>query len=222
MTEPFGQWRWQMLQRTKVRETSQFAVVRSQEDVPDSQSGAAQAAEARAPGTEDPQGRGPEVPAIAAPVSRKARAAAALKANRKRLLMGVAAVLLLGAGWFGYEYATVGRFIVSTDDAYVRADATTLAAKVSGYVAAIAVADNTRVRAGDVIARIDDVDYRLALDAARDKVATQQATVARIGEQITAQQAAVAQAKAQIASTQAVERRTQSELRRQQALAGKE
>jgi membrane fusion protein (multidrug efflux system) len=211
-----------MLQRTKVREVSQFAVVRSSEDAPDSQSGEVQAVEARALGTDDPQGRVPEVPAIAAPVSRKARIAAALKANRKRFLMGVAAVLLLGAGWSGYEYATVGRFIVSTDDAYVRADATTLAAKVTGYVAVIAVADNTRVHAGDVIARIDDVDYRLALDAARDKVATQRATVARIGEQVTAQQAAVAQAKAQIASAQAVERRTQSELRRQQTLAGKE
>jgi membrane fusion protein (multidrug efflux system) len=208
-----------MLHRIKAREVSQFTVIPSRGDAPESHGDAVETAEAK---VSAPQARAPETPAVPAPVSAKARAAAALGANRKRLLMGAAAVLLLGAGWFGYDYATVGRFMVSTDDAYVRSDATTLAAKASGYVAAIAVADNSRVHAGDIIARIDDGDYRLAVEAARDKVATQQATVARIGEQIVAQQAAVAQAKAQVASAQAVERRTQSELRRQQALAGKE
>ena len=111
---------------------------------------------------------------------------AALKANRKRLLMGVAALAVAGLGWWGFNYATTGRYLVSTDDAYVRADATTLAAKVSGYVARVLVDDNSYVRAGAVIARIDDGDYRLAVDAARDKVATQQATVARIGRQVGA------------------------------------
>ena len=130
--------------------------------------------------------------------------------------------MLAAGGWFGYHWFTIGRFIVSTDDAYVHADATTLAAKVSGYVSAIDVADNAYVHAGDVIARIDDGDYRLAADTARDKLATQQATVARIGKQIEAQQASVAQAKAQLASAQAVETRTQSELKRQQELAAKQ
>jgi membrane fusion protein (multidrug efflux system) len=157
-----------------------------------------------------------------APVSGKTRLAGALKANRKRILMGVAALLLAGAGWYGVDYATAGRFMISTDDAYVRADATTLAAKVSGYVAAIAVKDNSFVHAGDVIARIDNGDYRLAVEAARGKVATQQATVGRIGQQIVSQQATVAQANAQLASAQAVQTRAESELKRQQALAGKE
>ena len=73
-----------------------------------------------------------------------------------------------------------------------------------------------------MIARIDDGDYRLASDTARDKLATQQATVARIGKQIEAQKASVEQAKAQLASAQAVETRTQSELKRQQELAAKQ
>ena len=141
----------------------------------------------------------------------------------KRALIGLVAGLVLGAsGWFGYQWFTVGRYIVSTDDAYVHADATTLAAKVSGYVAAIDVADNAYVHAGDVIARIDDGDYRLAADTARDKLATQQATVARIGKQIEAQKATVAQAKAQLASTRAVETRNEFELARQQVLAEKQ
>jgi membrane fusion protein (multidrug efflux system) len=133
-----------------------------------------------------------------------------------------AAIVLAATAWYGEHWLTVGRFIVSTDDAYVHADATTLAAKVSGYVSTIEVADNAYVHAGEVIARIDDGDYRLAVDTARDKLATQHATVARIGKQIEAQRASVEQAKAQLASAQAVSVRTESELKRQQELAGKQ
>jgi len=140
--------------------------------------------------------------------------------RRKRILLGgIAALAVLAAGWYGTHWLTVGRFMVSTDDAYVRADTTTLAAKVSGYISSVDVTDNTFVHAGDVIARIDDGDYRLAVEAARDKVATQRATVSRIGEQIPAQEAAVEQARAQLMSAQAAATRAQSELARQQALA---
>jgi membrane fusion protein (multidrug efflux system) len=111
---------------------------------------------------------------------------------------------------------------VSTDDAYVRASNTTLAAKVSGYVSAILVDDNAPVHAGDVIATIDDGDYKLAVASARGKVATQEATVARIGRQAIAQQASVEQAKAQLVSARAAAKRAQSELDRQQALAARD
>jgi membrane fusion protein (multidrug efflux system) len=137
------------------------------------------------------------------------------------LLGAVAALVLAAGGWYGEHYLTVGRYLVTTDDAYVHADATTLAAKVAGYVSSVDVADNSFVHAGDVIARIDDGDYRLALDSARDKVATQRATVARIGQQIPAQQAQVEQARAQLVSAQAAATRAQLELDRQQSLAGK-
>ena len=136
--------------------------------------------------------------------------------------MGLGAALLAGTAWYGFNYVTAGRYMVSTDDAYVKADATTLAAKVAGYVSSIEVSDNTYVHTGDVIARIDDGDYKLAAAAARDKMATQRATVERIGRQISAQQAQVQQTKAQLASAQAQARRAQSELERQQTLAGKE
>ena len=142
------------------------------------------------------------------------------KNRRKRILLGAVALVVLAAGaWFGTRYMIVGRYMVSTDDAYVRADATTLAAKVAGYVASVDVADNSFVHAGDVIAHIDDGDYRLALDAARGKVETQRATVARIGEQIPAAQAQVEQARAQLVSAQAAATRTDSELARQVTLA---
>ncbi|MDO9412742.1 MAG: HlyD family secretion protein [Pseudolabrys sp.] len=141
-----------------------------------------------------------------------------LKTNRKPILIGIAALLLISVGYFTYNYVTAGRFMVSTDDAYVRADATTLAAKVPGYVSSIDVANNSYVRAGDVIARIDEGDYKLAVAAARDKVATQRATVDRIGRQIPAQQALVTQAQSQLTSAQAQATRAQSELDRQQKL----
>lgn len=145
------------------------------------------------------------------------------RSNRKLVILGVIGVLAVAtAGYFGTRWWTTGRFMVSTDDAYVRANNTTLAAKISGYVSTLNVTDNTFVHAGDVIATIDDGDYRLALDAAEGKARTQQATVDRIGRQIPAQRAAVEQAKAQLASAEAASKRAQSELERQQALATKE
>jgi membrane fusion protein (multidrug efflux system) len=164
-----------------------------------------------------------EVPAqpVRLPVRIEAQAKKARSSRgRKLLLLGALALALVGgAGSFGYRWWTVGRFIESTDDAYVSAHNTTLAAKVAGYIATIAVEDNTRVHAGDVIATIDDGDFRLAADQARDKVATQKATIDRIGRQVVAQQASVDQAKAQLASSQAAATRAQLELDRQQTLA---
>jgi membrane fusion protein (multidrug efflux system) len=138
---------------------------------------------------------------------------------RKRILMSVAALVLIGGAYEGYHWWTVGRFEVETDDAYVHADMTTLAAKVSGYITEIDVTENQFVHEGDVIARIDDGDYRLAVQSAQNKVATQGATIARIGEQIKAAEAAVQQAEAQIAAAKADVERTELEFGRQAQLA---
>jgi membrane fusion protein (multidrug efflux system) len=140
--------------------------------------------------------------------------------SRKKPLI---AVLLLGAlgfgGYEGYHYWTDGRFMVSTDDAYVQADITILSAKVSGYVSSLAVSNNQNVKAGDLIAKIDDGDYRLALQSAKDKLATQQSSIERIGRQIEAGRASVAQAEAQVTSAQAGFERAESDYGRQQQLA---
>ncbi|HEY0224645.1 MAG TPA: HlyD family secretion protein [Pseudolabrys sp.] len=212
-----------MLQRMKSGDTSRLSIVQAEANLQPDQAEAAplQPDQAKTDGPAT-QGRAPDAPAQAAPASVKAKLAGAFKANRKRLLMGAGLAVVLAAGWYGFDYLIAGRYMVSTDDAYVRADATTLAAKVSGYVASVDAPDNSYVHAGDVIARIDDGDYRLAVDAARDKVNTQKATVERIGRQIPAQQALVEQARAQLLSAQAQATRAQLELDRQQALAGKE
>jgi membrane fusion protein (multidrug efflux system) len=167
----------------------------------------------------DPAMQPAQLPArIATATSGQARKRS-LKIGKLALLGAVVLLVAGAAGTFGYRWWTVGRFIESTDDAYVGAHNTTLAAKVAGYVSSIAVEDNSHVRAGDVIATIDDGDFQLAVNAARDKVATQQATVGRIGQQVIAQQASVDQAKAQLASAQAMATRTRLELDRQQTLA---
>ena len=133
--------------------------------------------------------------------TRRAAVSAAPKSGKRKLvLMGIGALLALAAAAYGVHYVLVGRFYVSTDDAYVRANNTTLGARVSGHIAAILPGDNVLVRTGDVIFRIDDGDYRIAVDAARTKIATQQATIDRIGRQVTALESAVEQAKAQLAS----------------------
>ena len=173
------------------------------------------------PGTEKPRTEKPgiEKPAIAGGAS--AISAAPKSSKRKLVLMGIGALLAVGAAAYGVNYALVGRFYVSTDDAYVRANNTMLGARVSGHVAAILPADNAAVRTGQVIFRIDDGDYRIAVDAARSKIATQQATIDRIGRQANALESAVAQAKAQLASAQAALKRADLDFERQQALSAK-
>jgi membrane fusion protein, multidrug efflux system len=162
----------------------------------------------------------PEKPAIEK--SAAVSTAAAPRPGRRRVVaMAVGALLAIGAAAYGANYALVGRFYISTDDAYVRANNTTLGARVSGHVAAILAGDNTLVRAGEVIFRIDDGDYRIAVDAARNKIETQQATIDRIGRQASALESAVAQAKAQLASAEAALKRADLDFERQQALSAK-
>jgi len=141
--------------------------------------------------------------------------------KRKRVLIGIGALLALAVAAYGVHYLLVGRFFVSTDDAYVRANNTTLGARVAGHIAAILPGDNAVVRTGDVIFRIDDGDYRIAVDAARTKIATQQATIDRIGRQVIAFQSAVEQASAQLASADAGLKRAGLDYERQQALSTK-
>ena len=123
-------------------------------------------------------------------------------AKRTVLVLGLLVGAAAGA-YYGHDYWTNGRFLVSTDDAYVKADSTIVAPKVSGYLAEVLVADNQPVKAGQALARIDDRDFRAALDQARADVAAAHASVHNLGAQINLQGSEIEQAKAQIASTQA-------------------
>jgi membrane fusion protein, multidrug efflux system len=157
-----------------------------------------------------------EQPAITAAAT--AAPAAAKPGKRKLVLPGIVALLALAGAAYGVHYFLVGRFFVGTDDAYVRANNTTLGARVSGHIAAILPGDNAVVHSGDVIFKIDDGDYKIAVDAASTKIATQQATIDRIGHQVTALESAVAQAKAQLTSAEAGLKRAGLDYERQEAL----
>jgi membrane fusion protein (multidrug efflux system) len=131
------------------------------------------------------------------------RAAADVPQARKRpgrsLLLGAAALAIVAAGaHYGHDYWTVGRFHVSTDDAYVKADNSAIAPKVSGYIARVLVNDNETVKAGQPLARIDDRDFRAALDQAKADVAAAAATLNAKEAGLQIQQSTIAAARATV------------------------
>jgi membrane fusion protein, multidrug efflux system len=122
---------------------------------------------------------------------------AARKGQLRRFLMaGAAVALLAGAAWAGWDYWTVGRFQVSTDDAYVKADTTVIAPKVSGYLREVLVGDNESVVAGQVLARIDERDFKVALDQAKADVAAAHAAIASKQAQLDTQRTVIDAARA--------------------------
>jgi len=139
---------------------------------------------------------------------------------RQVLLAGAAVALLATASWYGQQYWTVGRFLVSTDDAYVKADNTTIAPKVSGYLNQVPVGDNEQVKTGQVLARIDDRDFTVALDQAKADVAAAEATVASKHAQLDVQQAVIDAAKATLDVDTAAQVFTAQENKRYTDLAG--
>ncbi|TDR89038.1 HlyD family secretion protein [Enterovirga rhinocerotis] len=174
-----------------------------------------------APEDASPAARAPGDPGTseARPRDGAAEPAEKPRSRRKLVFLVLALAVLAGGSLYGWRYWTEGRFLVATDDAYVAGDITILAAKVSGYIASIEIQNDQPVRQGEVIARIDDVDYKLAVQAARDKLATLEATTSRIGRQVVAARAQVAQVEPQIASARAESLRTASEFERQTRLA---
>jgi membrane fusion protein (multidrug efflux system) len=120
--------------------------------------------------------------------------------------VGLALALGLGVAGavdFGYGYLTTGRYLETTDDAYVKADSTIVAPKVSGYLAEVLVADNEPVKAGQLLARIDDRDFRTALKQAQADVAASEAAVKNLNAQIELQEPLIQQQAADVDATEA-------------------
>ncbi|MEA2889445.1 MAG: rane fusion protein multidrug efflux system [Bradyrhizobium sp.] len=146
---------------------------------------------------------------------------AARKLNLRKLLSTAAALAVAAAAaWYGWDYWTVGRYLVSTDDAYVRADNTTIAPKVAGYLLQVLVKDNERVSTGQVLARIDDRDFRVALDQAQADVAAARATIVSKQAQLDVQQAVINAARATLDVDRAVVTFASQEDKRYTDLAG--
>jgi len=141
----------------------------------------------------------------------------AIKAGVLTLSVAIGAAAVAS---FGYHYWSVGRFLETTNDAYVQADSTTIAPKVSGYIAEVLVEDNQPVAAGQVLARIDARDLQTALDQATADVANAQADIGNLEAQIALQQSLIAQAEATIAADQAAVTYAKQDVDRNHQLVG--
>ncbi|HEX7108090.1 MAG TPA: HlyD family secretion protein [Aestuariivirga sp.] len=156
---------------------------------------------------------GPQRPApklALAPIAEMPQPPAATEAKAKRppvmrraILGAVVLAALSGAAYYGHDWYVLGRFEISTDDAYVKTDMAQLGAKVAGYVTEIPAAENSRVKAGDVVLKLDDGDYRLAVAAAQAHIETQKAVIAGFTSQTEAQNAQVAAVEAKLVSAEA-------------------
>ena len=125
------------------------------------------------------------------------------QAIRRSALALAVALAAAGAADFGYGYLTNGRYLESTDDAYVKADSTIISPKVSGYIAQVLVGDNQPVKAGQLLARIDDRDLRTALEQSQADVAGAEAAVRNLDAQLALQQPIIEQSTADIAAAEA-------------------
>ncbi|HUB90438.1 MAG TPA: HlyD family secretion protein [Dyella sp.] len=144
---------------------------------------------------------------------------AAPRRKAPRFLLPVVLVLVaIGVAALGYWWL-VGRFIQSTDDAYLQADSVTVAPKVSGYVTDVYVGDNATVKAGDPLVRLDGRQYQAALDQSTATVDARRADLQQAQAGIAQQQAAIEQARAQLQVAQVNAKHTEDEVRRYGPLA---
>ena len=146
--------------------------------------------------------------------------------KRKKLFAALAAAIVLsGAGYGGYWYL-IGSHYVSTDNAYVAAETVQITPSISGTIREVRVTDTQSVRAGDVLAVIDDTDARLALAQAQADLAKAErrvqgylATDQSLQAQVIAREAEQNRAAAQLASARADLERTKLDLSRRETLA---
>ncbi|WP_110950648.1 HlyD family secretion protein [Pseudomonas bohemica] len=156
-------------------------------------------------------------------VTEPAAAATSPKPGRgKRLiLLSVGAAIVIGAVIVGLHWWTVGRFLESTDDAYVGGDVTVIGPRVPGYITELKVVDNQFVHAGDLLVKIDDRDYVAALNKADGAVAAEQALLANLDATEQLQHAVISQAKAGIDAANAETVRSRDDQVRYQVLSGR-
>lgn len=147
------------------------------------------------------------------------------QARRRLALCGGGGLLLVAVLVFGIYWYSVGRYLQTTDDAYVRADWVTSSSRVAGYVAKVEVEDDQPVKAGDVLVRLQDRDYRARLEQAKADVAeagaaftAAQALSQVAGERIAQQQQAIVQAQSMLQSAAAERRRSELDVARYKGL----
>ena len=146
-------------------------------------------------------------PAPARPAAEQAATAvpaAPPRKTRKRLVFALLALGGIGVGaHYGWNWWTTGRFEEATDDAFLQADKVTVAPKVGGFVAASFVTDNQPIKAGDVIARIDDRDYQVVLAQDEADLDKSKASLEGVASALIQQNARIVEARADVANARA-------------------
>ena len=133
----------------------------------------------------------PSPPNLATPTRKR------LAWKRAALMIGAIAALA-AAGWYGREYWATARFLETTDDSYIGGNITPIAPHVSGFIAEVFVEDNQRVKAGQLLVRLDSRDYQAALDHAKAVVDARSAMLAELRAQTTLQQATIREQAAEV------------------------
>ena len=119
---------------------------------------------------------------------------------------------------FIYKYWSNNRLTQTTDNAYVKGDLNYISTKINGYVTEVLVTDNQSVKAGDVLAEIDQTDYISAVEQAKAKIESIQANKQELEEKIKLAQTQIKIAKTEISAADASKQRAASYLKRTQAL----
>lgn len=141
------------------------------------------------------------------------------KNRRKPFVMLGAAIVIGAAGWYGFQWWQAGRFLVSTDDAYVGGNVTPLAPRVAGHIDEILVEDNQHVAAGQLIIRIDDRPFKAAVERAQASVQQQQSALDNLHAQVSLQNSLIEQAQADLDAKSAAATFTTQDTQRYAVLA---
>jgi membrane fusion protein (multidrug efflux system) len=158
---------------------------------------------AKAPAPQVPNSEAPASPPSAEAQTEPGKPGQRSFLRRRPVVSAIGALLLASSLGGGYLYVNQAEHFQSTDDAFIAARQSSLAPNVSGYITAVPVTDNQHVAAGDVIARIDDRDYRTALEQAEAQVAAAKASIQNVDAQIDVQNAQINANQAQVDQAQA-------------------
>jgi membrane fusion protein (multidrug efflux system) len=139
-------------------------------------------------------------------------------ASRRQLLFAAGSVLVSAAACFAWYWVTIGRYIESTDDAFVGGDVTSLSFKVAGLIETVAIVDNQSVKAGDLLLKLDDRDYRAQLARAEANIAARRAALVNVDATRRMRVSMLDQVRADLAAAMAERVRTRYDIDRYRTL----
>jgi membrane fusion protein (multidrug efflux system) len=141
-----------------------------------------------------------------------------MSAHLQRRLFIFLALLTLVVGGFFAHWLLIGRFIESTDNAYVQGEITRVSSQLSARVAKVLVADNQHVEQGDLLLELEPEDFRLAIERAQAALASREAELLQARSKLTQQGSLIDAGQADVGASEATLGRTQIDLSRAQAL----